>query len=262
VTGASRGIGAQLARRLAARGIEVWLADRRAELLANQVDAIRANGGRAHGLVIDLADVDATVARFARLDEEVGGIDLVIANAAIVGARGALPLPQVAWADVRDILHMNLIGSAATLFPFISRMAARGHGHIVGVSSISADCPVARSAAYAASKAGFSFFLESADIELRAAGVDVTIIHPGFVSTPAGDELIGTTSRPFLVSADKAARIIDRAIRRRARLVRFPWILGAFARLSAWLPRVIMRPLIRATSGERKQLPDAQRPAA
>ena len=143
-------------------------------------------------------------------------------------------------------------------------MVARGRGHLVGISSVAADCPIARSAAYGASKAGLTFFLESADIELRALGVDVTIIHPGFVSTPAGDELIGTAPRPFLMSAEKMAHIVDRAIRRRARIVRTPWVLGAVARMSAWLPRFIMRPLIRATSGEGKeeQAHDVQRPAA
>ena len=130
-------------------------------------------------------------------------------------------------------------------------MVARGHGKLVGISSLSADCPIARGAAYGGSKAGLTFFLESADIELRARGVAVTIVHPGFVSTPAGDELIGQAPRPLLVSADKMARVIDRAIVRRARLVRYPWIMGAIARLTAWLPRVLMAPLIRLTSGER-----------
>jgi short-subunit dehydrogenase len=135
--------------------------------------------------------------------------------------------------------------------PFIVPMVKRGHGQLVGISSISADCPIARGAAYGSSKAGLTFFLECADLELRALGVAVTIVHPGFVSTPAGDELKGIAPQPLLMSADKMARIIDRAIRRRARLVRSPWIMGAIARLTAWLPRALMAPLIRLTSGER-----------
>jgi short-subunit dehydrogenase len=262
VTGASAGIGLAVARRLAARGIEVWMAARRKDVLQKEVDAINATGGRAHALVLDVADTEATVARLAKLDAETGGIDLVVANAGLAGARGAIPLPKAAWADVRDILHTNLLGAAATVYPFIAPMVARGHGQLVGISSLSADCPIARSAAYGGSKAGLTFFLESADIELKAAGVDVTIIHPGFVSTPAGDELIGTAPRPLLVSADKMARVIDRAIVRRKRLVRYPWIMGFVARLTAWLPRFIMRPLIRRTSGERPGEADAKRPAA
>jgi short-subunit dehydrogenase len=248
ITGASSGIGLSLSRRLAGRGIEVWMAARRVEVLEKEVAAIRAAGGRAHALALDISDADACANRLAQLDEEVGGIDLVVANAGLLGARGAIPLPDCSWADVRDILHTNLIGSAATLYPFIARMLKRGGGHLVGVSSLSADCPVARSAPYGASKAGLTFFLESADIELRAMGIDVTIVHPGFVSTPSGDEIKDIAPRPFLVSSDKAAAIIDRGIQRRARMVRFPWILGAVARISAWLPRWLMSPLIRATS--------------
>ncbi|HXU68766.1 MAG TPA: SDR family NAD(P)-dependent oxidoreductase [Polyangia bacterium] len=252
VTGASAGIGLAVAKKLAARGLEVWMTARGRERLEAAVAEINAaGGGKAHALVLDVADTEATVARLAQLDAEVGGIDLVVANAGLAGARGAIPLPKTTWADVRDILHTNLLGAAATVHPFIVPMVQRGHGQLVGISSISADCPIARSAAYGGSKAGLTFFLECADIELRALGVDVTIVHPGFVSTPAGDELAGQAPRPLLVSADKMARVIDRAIVRRSRLVRYPWIMGAIARLTAWLPRVVMSPLIRLTSGER-----------
>ena len=248
VTGASSGMGLALARLLAARGIEVWLAARRRELLDSAVADIVRSGGRAHALVLDIADADAVVERLGRLDDEVGGFDLVVANAGMAGARGAGSLASCSWEDVRDLLHTNLIGSAATVYPFISRMLARGHGHLVAVSSLGADLPLARATPYGASKAGLTFFLESADLQLRPAGVDVTIIHPGFVKTAATDSLVGTTPMPFMVPADKAARIIDRAIRRRARLVRFPWVMGSLARLTAALPRWLSSPLIRRSS--------------
>jgi short-subunit dehydrogenase len=237
-----------LARRLAARGIEVWMAARRRELLETEVAAINQAGGRAHALVLDVAEVDAVAERLAKLDGEVGGIDLVVANAGLAGARGAIPLPDCSWADVRDILHINLTGAAATIQPFIPGMVARGHGQIVGVSSVSADCPIARSAAYGASKAGLTFFLEAADIELRARGIDVTIIHPGFVKTAMHDEIKDMAPTPFLVPVEKMAKVIDRAIVRRRRIVRYPWIMGFVARVTALLPRFIMRPLIRRTT--------------
>ena len=146
VTGASAGIGLAVAQRLAARGVEVWMAARGRERLEREVDAIARAGGKAHALVLDVADTEATVTRLAALDAEAGGIDLVVANAGLAGARGAIPLPKTAWPDVRDILHTNLLGAAATVHPFIVPMVARGHGQLVGISSLGADCPIARSA--------------------------------------------------------------------------------------------------------------------
>ena len=154
VTGASAGIGLAVAKRLAGRGLDVWMAARREGVLKTQVDAINATGGgKAYALVLDVADTEATVTRLAALDAETGGIDLVVANAGLAGARAAVPLPQTQWSDVRDILHTNLLGAAATVQPFIAPMVARGRGHLVGISSVAADCPIARSAAYGASKA-------------------------------------------------------------------------------------------------------------
>jgi len=140
VTGASAGIGLAIAKRLAARGVEVWMAARGLERLQREVEAVVAAGGKAHALALDVADTDATVARLAALDAETGGIDLVVANAGLAGARGAIPLPKTSWPDVRDILHINLLGAAASVHPFIAPMMARGGGHLVGISSIGADC--------------------------------------------------------------------------------------------------------------------------
>ena len=244
VTGASSGIGAALAERLSHRGIEVWLAARRKEVLEQQVARITASGGRAHALALDIAQADATYEALSRLDEQTGGIDLVVANAAIAGGESAVGLADGSWRSVRDILHTNLIGSAATVMPFIPRMLARGHGHLVAISSLAADAPNPRAAAYGASKAGLTFFFDTADIELRPRGIDVTIIHPGFVRTPSLEGLPDLDTLPFVVPLDRAARIIDRAIQKRARLVRFPWTMSLLALLPQILPRFISHPLI------------------
>jgi short-subunit dehydrogenase len=244
VTGASSGIGAALARRLAARGVEVWLAARRADALEAEVAAITKAGGRAHVLVLDVSDHAATASRLALLDEETGGIDLVVANA---GGGKAELLAHTRWTDVRATFELNLVGGANTLMAFIPGMLARGHGQLVGISSIAAELPNPRGASYGAAKAGFTYFLESADMELRPRGIPVTIVHPGFVRTPAHDKT--TFPLPFIVELERAAEIIDRGIARGARLVRFPWILSFVSRFTAWLPRAIMAPLIRRATG-------------
>jgi hypothetical protein len=71
-----------------------------------------------------------------------------------------------------------------------------------------------------------------------------------------------TDPKPFLLTDEKAVDIIERALRRRARMVRFPWILGAVSRVAAVLPRPLMSPLIRAVTSERSALPEPQAPAA
>jgi short-subunit dehydrogenase len=253
ITGASSGMGAALGRLLAARGVEVWLAARRADKLAEEVAAIAAAGGRAHALTLDVADIDATVARLERLDDEVGGIDLVVANAGTGGVKGSVPMSRCPWPDVRDLFQVNLMGAVATVTPFMSRMAARGHGQIVGISSLAADMPNPRSAPYGASKAGFTYFLASADIELRPRGVAITIVHPGFVQTPMLAELTEANERtPMALTTEQAARIIDRGIQRRARLIRFPWALGFASRFASALPRSLSDGLVRAVTAERR----------
>jgi short-subunit dehydrogenase len=247
VTGASSGIGAALARRLAGRGVEIWLAARRAALLDAQVAAINVvgaeAGGRAHALTLDVGDADATFARLGALDEEVGGIDLVIANAG-TGGEGLRAPAEASWASTREMIGVNLLGAIATLAPFIPRMVARGRGHLVGISSIAALIVNPSGAVYSATKAALSTYLESIDIDLRARGVAVTCVEPGFIATDAARKANGERM-PLLLSVERGVEIIDNAIQRRARLCRFPWLTGAVARTMTALPRPLRAPIIR-----------------
>jgi short-subunit dehydrogenase len=242
VTGASSGIGAALARRLAARGLEVWLAARRRSALDAEVAAIVAAGGRAHALELDVADADATVERLARLDEEAGGIDLVVANAGTAGDGLRRPGAQT-WASSKQVIGVNLLGAIATLTPFIPRMIERGAGQLVGVSSIAAHIVNPSGALYSASKAGLSTYLESIDIDLRPRGVAVTCVEPGFVDTAMARE--HNDRLPLLLTTERAVEIIDLGIQRRARVVRFPWLTGAGARVLTALPRPLRAALFR-----------------
>ena len=159
LTGASSGIGAALAKRLAARGVEVWLAARRLDALEVEVAAIRKAGGVAHAVTLDIAKPEETERRVSELDDEVGGFDLCIANAGIGG--GTKPVAEQTFADARRVLETNLLGTLATLLPLIPRMVKRGSGHLVGVSSLAAEIPLPAAADYGTSKAALSFFLES-----------------------------------------------------------------------------------------------------
>jgi short-subunit dehydrogenase len=252
VTGASGGLGAALARKLAARGIEVWLAARRKDALEGNAAAIRESGGTAHVLPMDLAHPDEVAKAVERLDDESGGIDLVIANAAVAGLSAAIPASRLTWSNTRDLLQINVLGNIATIVPLIPRMLARGHGHIVGISSTAALAPNPRVAPYAATKVALSYFLEGIGMELRPQGVAVTVVQPGFMRTPAAEGV--KDPMPFILETDEAAAIIDRAIRSRRRKITFPWILAAISRAPfLFLPAGVREPLVLRATRERER---------
>jgi short-subunit dehydrogenase len=251
VTGASSGIGYALSLRLAARGIEVWVSARRAALLDKLVAEITAAGGKAHALTLDVSRGDETAQRLAGLDAECGGIDLVVANAGVGGERGGRTMAESNWEDTRDMLTINLLGTVATVSPFIKPMVARGHGHIVGISSLSARSLMPRGQHYGASKAGMSFFLRALDIELRPLGVPVTVVEPGFMVTPMSDSMDARDPQPFRLSLARAVRLIERAIDRQARLIRFPWQLHALTGFANLLPFFLYAPIMRRATRPR-----------
>ena len=218
VTGASRGIGAAIARRLAKRGYEVWLAARSAQALEATQKEIEAAGGRAHTLVLDVSRPEETEAKVAQLDREVGGLDMVVANAGIGGTQ--VPAAQQTFAGARATLETNVMGALATLLPVIPGMVERKSGHIAGVTSLAGEIPLPAAVDYGTSKAALSFFLASAAADLVSRGVLVTDIRPGFVRTDLTAK--NKFPMPFLVELDDAAELIDRGLASGKRVIRFP----------------------------------------
>lgn len=233
ITGASAGIGRALALECARRGWRLGLASRRRdplETLRGEIDAVTA--GHAPPAVIaevDVADPATAVPRLRALFEEIGGVDVFIANAGVneftrVG-KGGFPGSQ-------RILQTNLIGTIATMEAAAEHFIGRGRGHLVGVSSLAALLSIPSQGAYCASKAGLSSWLGAARIELGRQGIAVTEVQPGFVDT----EIMPDVGRyPFAISAERAARTIVDGIERRRRLVivpGMPWrLFRPFARL-------------------------------
>ncbi len=233
LTGASSGIGAALALELSRRGHRLWLAARRPALLKDLVDTIVASGGAAEAVVLDVSDARACAAAVAQLDDAVGGFDIVVANAGIGGRN------TVVWDididDASDVIATNLTGALATILPLLPRMRARGRGHVVGVSSMSADVRQPVGAVYSSTKAAFSHFLDSVAAELESHGVAVTVVHPGFVRTPMTDGK--GFSQPFLVEVDHAARQIADAIELKRSWLRFPLGLRLLTTAAGFVPR-------------------------
>lgn len=234
ITGASSGIGEALARKLAKEGIEVALAARRAEALETIAKDIRTSGGNARVYPLDVCNVDDVRATIRRADDEMGGLDLVIANAGVGRERWA---GKLTWEDALPTLEVNVHGALATLIAVVDRMIERKRGHLVGISSLAQYRAVPSNSVYSASKAFISTFMEGLRIDLRASGVAVTDVRPGFVRTPMTAE--NKHPMPWLVDSDRAADIIWRGVGNGDAVVAFPWQLATVVRSATVLPAAI-----------------------
>jgi short-subunit dehydrogenase len=231
VTGASSGIGRALALELGKKGVHVALAARRASELEALAKEIRQAGGHATPYALDVTDADDVRKTIRGADDELGGLDLVIANAGRGGERWA---GKLRYEDCSDTIQVNVNGAVATLLAVIDRMAQRKRGHVVGISSLAQYRGLPRNAAYSASKAFLSSFLESLRIDLRSVQVSVTDVRPGFVRTPM--TATGKHRMPFMVEPAEAADVIVRGIERREAVVAFPWQLATVVRSASVLP--------------------------
>lgn len=245
VTGASSGIGAALARLLAREGIEVVLAARRAVALHELAATITGEGGKAHVLELDVSDPERTAAKIQAIDDQLGGLDLVVANAGVGQSRWAGKLD---WQACREVIDVNVSGAVATLVAVLPRMVERGRGQLVGISSVAQYRGLPKNASYSASKAFLSTFLESLRVDLRHTGVSVTDVRPGFVDTPLSASV---PSKPFEIDANAAAKLIVDALARRRRVLVFPLPMRMLGSLLTVMPDAIYESAVggRAPSG-------------
>ena len=231
VTGASSGIGRALAVELGKRGAAVGLLARRAETLREIVSNVEDAGGRAFALTADVRDAEAVRAAAQQLRERFGHIDVLVANAGVGATTHAAGLHA---AEVADVININVMGAVNSVTAVLPEMVTRGSGHLVAISSLAAYRGLPKSGAYCASKAALSAFFESLRLDLRSTGINVTIIHPGFIKTPLTE---GKHAKmPFLMELDDATQKIIRAIETRRKSYAFPWQIAGIVRLGMLLP--------------------------
>ena len=239
VTGASSGIGAAIARELAARGADLIVTARRGDRLEALAAELRERHQvRVQTIALDLAEAGAA----ATLDEATAGepVDILVANA---GAGRFRDFTEVPWPEQRALLELDVASLAELVHRFATRMRAAGRGHILTIGSVLESIPVPRYATYAAAKAFVRHFSESLAAELRGSGVSVTCVSPGptateFHLTSGGRR--ADLSRRFTMSAERCARIAVRAMLRRRRHV-VPGLAAKLIVLLAWLlPRRLM----------------------
>jgi len=212
--GASSGIGAALARRLGEAGCRLALLARRELELAHVADTINlgASSSDPHALarpyVHDVTLPADVPPLFARVVGELGGLDLVVYAAGVMPPVGET---EYSLHKDRQTLEVNLLGAIAWLNQAAEHFARTRAGTIVGISSVAGDRGRRGNPAYCASKAALDTYLEALRHRLVRSRVAVVTVKPGPVDTRMS---AGVRRRPFLISADRAAREILAAARR------------------------------------------------
>lgn len=236
ITGASSGIGAALARHYAGPGATLVLVARDPARLEAVAAACRETGAAVETERLDVRD-RAGVRAFLEAADARHPFDLVIVNAAINGGHptGGIETEEMAF-ETADI---NLGGALNVMLPMVRLMLARGQGQIALMSSLAAFAPLPDAPAYSGAKAALFAHGLALREKVRAQGVKINVVTPGYVKTPMGGDYKGW--RPLEMSAEEAARRIARGLARDQDVVAFPMRLAVLARGAGLLPERLRR---------------------
>jgi 3-oxoacyl-[acyl-carrier protein] reductase len=213
VTGASRGIGRAIAERLASRGASVACIATKAENCAETVAACEAHGARAIALGVDVSDTAAVAERVSEVQEELGGLHILVNNAGVTRDQLLLRMTEE---DFDQVVAVNLKG-AWNFLRAAARTLMKVRGRIVNISSVVGLTGNAGQANYAASKAGLIGLTRSVAKELAARGVCVNAVAPGFIETDmtadlpeaAAKELAASIPLKRIGTPEEVASVVD-----------------------------------------------------
>jgi 3-hydroxy acid dehydrogenase / malonic semialdehyde reductase len=180
VTGGTTGIGRATVAQLVREGARVLTFGRHAPELKEALRHANSGSGAVDGLVADVATREGVDEVFAALDQTLGGIDVLVACAAL----GAQPIHEMAEDDWRYVVDTNLVGYLACARAALKRMEREGAGHLLFVSSISVEIKAEGESVYSATKAGVQAFAETLRKEIAEKNIKVSVIQPGSVATP------------------------------------------------------------------------------
>jgi len=255
ITGASAGIGTELARELARRSYNVVLVARRGERLRELAEELRLTHGiHADVEPCDLADADARRDLIARLDAGERAVVGVCNNA---GLGTVAPLLEAGVEREQQVVRLNVEALHHLTGAFLERMVADGAGAILNVASTAAFQPLPGFATYAASKAFVQSFSEAVHAELAGTGVSVTCLCPGFTHTEFGQNAgAGTAERAipellYMEAPDVARAGVDAMVAGRRTAI--PGLTNRATMLGGRLaPRSLLLPLVRQVTGRRR----------
>ena len=226
ITGASSGIGAATARRLAAEGLAVILVARRLDRLQALADEILTAGGQARVLVADLSQESERLALSGQVEQQTGCPDVLVNNAGFsyYGYTDLMP-----WDTARSMIDVNTVAVAHLTRLFLPAMLARHSGHIINIGSVNGVMPSQGTAFYSASKAFVHAFTAALYRELAGSGVNISVVSPGPVATEIFDNSekiengLRIPAESGAISAETVASCVWSLLLRPRRYAFVPW---------------------------------------
>ncbi len=240
ITGASSGLGQALALRFFQAGYRLALVARRTSVVESWASVSGINASSYQIYSADVAVPDSIIAAGRACIASQGVPDVVVASAGISIGMDTAMLEDIAV--IAQTFATNNIGTAATFHPFIQAMVQRGSGTLVGIGSVAGIRGLPGHGAYCASKAAVIAYCESLRGELRASGVKVVAICPGYIDTPLTQK--NSYSMPFLMQPEAFAETAFTAIEAGASYRVIPWQMGVVAKLMRLLPNSVFDKLL------------------
>ena len=231
LTGASTGIGKQLAIDLAEKHNRLVLIARREHLLKELVSSLPVHNEGHLYYACDVSDFSAVDKICLELNNKNIVFDILIMNA---GIGGVFHVHEIDIEKFHQIMDTNFTGNLYFFKHLLPPMILRKSGLVTAVSSLAGYRGTPRSAPYSASKAALSILMECLRIDLLKSGIKVTLISPGFVETPMTDK--NKFKMPFMITAKKASKIIINGLKNEKTEIHFPYRLSLIAKIGKLLP--------------------------
>jgi short-subunit dehydrogenase len=198
ITGASTGIGAEIARQMAEQGVLVATSARKVDMLAR---AARRNSN-LKPYPLDVTDAKAVAETFTKIERELGPVDLVIAGAGTYTPVGLAAIKPEIFQSTYQVNYLGVINVLSAILPIFR---ARKSGHVSWIASVAGYIGLPKAAAYGPTKAALINLAECLQPELAADGITTSIINPGFVRTPLTAQ--NDFEMPFLMEVEEAAML-------------------------------------------------------
>ena len=195
ITGASQGLGFEIAKQYVLAGASVMLCARDKDVLSAATKSLRLMASSESIVLSKVADVCESVEVDALVNSTIkrlGSIDILVNNAGVYGPKG--PIDSILWDDWVQAININLLGSVLMCRAVVPHMKSKGYGKIVQLSGGGATNPLPNLSSYAVSKAGIVRFIETLAIEATEYGIDANAIAPGALNTRMLDEILASDS--------------------------------------------------------------------